>query len=254
MPGGGDPPMMSDGPVVGVVGPEADAVAAAVRAAGGVPDAAPATEVDGAAYVVAVGEPALLAVARARPDALVLPVAAGRGVRSVPRAATEAAVERVLAGEYDRERYPLVDVTVTDRTTATALMDVMLVSAEPAQISEYAVSADGERVAQFRSDGVVVATPAGSPGYADAAGGPVLASGADVATVVPVAPFATDADHWVLPFDPLCLFVERDDPAVQLVADDRVVGRVDPTDPVRLSSDGSVDVAVVAASESRFEM
>lgn len=245
---------MSEGPVVGVVGPEADAVATAVRAAGGVPDASPATAVDDATYVVAVGEPALLAVARTCPDVPVLPVAAGRGVRSVPRAATETAVGRLLAGEYDRERHSLVDVTVADRTMATALTDVMLVSAEPAQISEYALWADGERVAQFRSDGVVVATPAGSPGYADAAGGPVLAPGPDVAAVVPVAPFATDADHWVFPLDRLCLSVERDDPAVQMVADDRVVGHVEPADPVRLSSDGSVDVAVVPASHPQFEV
>lgn len=244
---------MSDGPVVGVVGPDTDAVAAAVRAAGGVPEQGSASGVvDEGAYVVAVGEAALLAVARERPDVPVLPVAAGRGVRSVPREDAETAVAALLAGEYDRERHPLVDVTMTDQPTATALTDVMLVTAEPAQISEYAVSAGGEPVAQFRADGVVVATPAGSSGYADAAGGPVVAPGSDVAVVVPVAPFATDADHWVVELDSLRVSVERDETGVQVVADDRTVGPVDPANPVRLSADDSLTVAVVDASQSPF--
>lgn len=244
---------MSDGPVVGVVGPDAEAVVAAVRAAGGKPRADVASAVVGDTdHVVAVGQPALLAVARARPDVSVLPVDAGRGVRSVPGEAVERAITELLAGDSRVERHPLVDVRAADRTTATVLCDALLVSAEPAQISEYTVHAGGERVAQFRADGVVVATPAGSSGYAGAAGGPTVAPGTGVAVVVPVAPFATDDHRWVVGLDSVRVTVERDETAVQLIADDRAVGPVDTTDTVDLSPSGSVPVAVVPASRSAF--
>jgi NAD+ kinase len=245
---------MSDRAAVGVVGAADAAVERAVRGAGGVPVVGAAAEVSTeTAFVVAVGEPALLAVSRATPNVPVLPVAAGRGVRSVPRGAVEPALEALLTGDYTVERHPLLRVRVGDRTTARALTDVMLASAEPAQISEYTVSSDGERVARFRADGVVVATPAGSPGYARATGGPVVPPEAGVATVVPVSPFSTDIDHWAVPLTDLTLTIERDETDIQLVADDRVVGPVGRDDPVRITPTASVEFAVVPTSRSCFE-
>jgi len=251
--GDGNAPVMSERPAVGVVGADDGRVADAVRAAGGRPASGPDTAVDDVSAVVAVGEPALLAVARTEPAVPVLPVAAGRGVRSVPHDAVGSAVTALVAGDYRCETHPLVDVTAADRTTTTALCDVMVVSAEPAQISEYVVRAGGETVASFRADGVVVATPAGSPAYAKAAGGPVVPPETGVAAVVPVAPFATNADHWVVELGDLFLGVERDETSVQLVADDRSVGLVGPTDPVWLSRGSTVTVAVVDASRSPFD-
>lgn len=244
---------MTNRPVVGVVGADTDAVVAAVEAAGGSPTVGPArTVVDDSDALVAVGESALLAVARASPSVPVLPVAAGRGVESVPREAVDEAAEALLAEEFERAAHPLLDVSVADSTRARALLDVMLVSAEPAQISEYSVESGDRRVARFRADGVVLATPAGSSGYASSAGGPVLSPRTDAAAVVPVAPFETDIDHWVVPTDQLRVAVERDETAVHLLADDRVVGPVDPDEPVSVTADGTLSIAVVAASRSPY--
>ena len=244
---------MNDSPVVGVVGPDADTAVAAVESAGGraVPGAA-SRVVDESDAVVAVGESALLAVARTGTDAPILPVAAGRGVRSVPRTDLATAVADFVAGDYEPASNPLIDVHVADRTRATVFFDLMLVSAEPAQISEYAVDHGADPVAQFRADGVAVATPAGSSGYTSAAGGPVLSPDTDAVAVVPVAPFETDSDHWVLPVEGLTVSVERDETAVHLLADDRVVGPVDPHETVRVVPTGSVTTATVAAGQSPY--
>ena len=249
---------MSERASVAVVGADEEAVAgadegavAAVADAGGDPVAGPAADVVADAdFVLAVGEAALLSVARAGPAVPVLPVAAGRGVRSVPRGDLEGAVGALLAGEYDVESHPVCQIRVGDRSRATALLDCMLVTAEPAQISEYAVHAGEELVARFRADGVVVATPAGSSGYASRAGGPVVSPAADVLVAAPVAPFATDADHWVLPPGDVRVSVERDVAAVDLVADDRVVGEGPPAESVLPAE--SLRVAVVPASGSPF--
>lgn len=249
---------MSEGPAVGIVGPADAAVERAVREAGGDPipgAAADVTAATGVEFVVAVGEPALLAVARATPDVPVVPVDAGRGVRSVPgeAEAIASALAALLAGEYTCEAHPILETRVGDRTTALALEDAMLASAEPAQISEYTVRAGDEPVARFRADGVVLATPAGSSGYARATGGPVVPPGADVLSVVPVSPFSTDVDHWVVPLGDVTVSVERDETDIHLVADDRVVGLVDRATPAEVSPAGTLTVAVVDASRSCFE-
>jgi len=112
------------------------------------------------------------------------------------------------------EAHPLV-VTV-DGQESTAVFDTTLITSEPARISEYEVSVHGRQHAAFRADGVVVATALGSHGYARAAGGPKLDFGTGVA-VVPIAPFATIADTWVVE-PPLTVSVERDD-SVTVFAD-----------------------------------
>ena len=224
-------------PTVGVVGSQEDTVeriSAAVSEADAVPLATDAAGVGEASFAVAVGERALGELASVAVDVPVLAVDAGPGVRSVATEDAAAAIEAVLGGDVERtaRRTFAVDVGAERHD---AVFDVTLVTTEPARISEYCVAAGGEQVAQFRADGVVVATPAGSHGYARAAGGPVVDGTAPVAAVVPIAPFAIDTNHWVVSDEDVVLSVERDEGSVSLLVDDRAVGTVDPAAPVRLS-------------------
>lgn len=236
---------------VGVVGDAG--LAAAVEGAGGTP-------VDGAtddvALVVASGEAALVDVARRGVDAPVLPVGDADGVGAVPPDDVASALERVLGDAYDTVRHPLVTVEgATDGSSVgdgSALFDVGLMAAEPARISEFAVRCGGREVARFRADGVVASTPAGSAGYNRAAGGPVVAPETDVVAVVPVAPFATHADRWVLPLEAVTLSVERDETPVELLVDGRTEATVAAGDPVTLSRGADVRTVVVPESEPFF--
>jgi NAD+ kinase len=243
---------LSDGQPIGVVG-DHPAVGPAVEAAGGeVHAGAPAAVLaQSPEAVVAVGERALFDLVAAAADVPVLPVAAGRGVRSVPTRAVERAVSQLVAGAFERVTLPVLAAR-GDALTARALTDLMLVTEEAARISEYAVWTGDEHVATFRADGIVVATPAGSGGYARAAGGPVLAPDTGVVSVVPVAPFATDASHWVLPHDDLHLRVERDETPVELLADGRRAGLVTHRETVRIAPDGTLTLAVTDASAAHF--
>lgn len=239
-------------PTAGVVG-DAGRVADALSAAGldHVEGDADAVLASNPSVLVAVGERALAALARRTPSAPILPVEAGRGVRSVPSGAVAAAAERLAAGDWRVENHPVVGLEWPGGRVE-AFLDAMLVTAEPADISEFAVRASGERVARFRADGVVVATPAGSPGYARTAGGPVASPGLDVLVVVPVAPFATTLDHWVVPLGDVTVTVERDEAPVELLADDRSVGTAPVGDPVRLAPTGQVGVVRLPAGRSPF--
>jgi NAD+ kinase len=198
-------------------------------------------EFDADDRIVALGERALLAVGRAGVEAPVLPA----GGESLPHSPAfddlDTIVETVLAADPDVVRHPILSVTDDAGTErARAVLDVTLVTGEPARISEYAVRAGDREIDRFRADGVVVATPLGSGGYASAVGGPRLGAGTGLA-VVPISPFETQRDYWVVA-EPVGLSVERDDSAVSLVADDTVVGSVCPGERLTVAPDGSVSV------------
>lgn len=197
----------------------------------------------GADAVVAVGEAGLGALPR-DVGAPVLAVDIDAPL-SVGRRRARDLLSDLVAGTL-----PTVGVTVAGIShpggNARALFDAMLVTAEPARISEYTVLDDRER-SSFRADGIVVATPLGSHGYASDAGGPAIAPGTDALAVVPVAPFAIDADQWVLS-PPVTLRVERDEAPVELLADDRRIGPVPAEEPVRIDREGTI--RMVAPLES----
>jgi len=245
---------------VGLVGGDGVAstverVADAVEATGGrtarsVSDASPAADLDA---VVTVGERATLDVVRADAGESVpiLPVGAGRGVRSVPAAEAAAGTRSLVAavaGDALRTRPRAVLSVAVDGTTHCALFDAMIVTSEPARISEYAVETPGSRVADVRADGVVAATPAGTHGYAAAADGALLAPGVGALSVVPIAPFVTDRNRWVVDDEAATLRVTRDDAAVTVLADDREVAEIGGDRAVELARDGTVPVAVVPES------
>lgn len=204
--------------------------------------------------VVAVGESALLALVRAGVEIPVLPVAAGPGYGAVSEADAVAGVDSLLEGEFETEPRTTLSASVEGERVGRALADATLVTTEPARISEYAIRSHGERVARFRADGVVVATPTGSPGYARNAGGPLVEPGTGAVGVVPIAPFAVNADYWVLSAaDPVALSVERDEGEVSLLLDDRTVQTISPHTTVELVGDDPIRLVRVAESRPFFE-
>jgi len=226
-----------------------EAGATAVRAS---PAALADRDVDAALLA---GEPALLSYVRADPgpETPVLPVGAGRGICSIPTADLAAGVRSAVAAlREDRateRRFPILAVEVDGRRHR-ALFDFTLVTAEAARISEYAVSTGDRTVANVRADGVVVATPAGTHGYAGAVEAPLIAPGTGTLAVVPVAPFVTDHDRWVLPTADLAVRVTRDEGDVALFVDDREVATVDPDRPVTVAREATLRTQVVPESQS----
>jgi NAD+ kinase len=193
-----------------------------------------AEEFDADDRVLALGECALIAVARAGVECPVLPV----GGESLPTGPTvdelDAAADTLLAPDPDVVRHPTLSVD-GDRHRGRAVLDATLVTSEPARISEYAITTEGRLVDRFRADGVVVATPLGSGGYASAVGGPLLGPGTGL-VVVPISPFETQRDCWVVD-GPVALSVERDDSEVSLIVDDEEAGHVTPGERLSVAVD-----------------
>lgn len=236
--------------IVGVVPGEAvatDVLVEAIEEAGDTARVGAADEILDAdpALLITVGEDALLSLAEERPVAPILPIAAQRGIESPAGSDAARAISSALDGAGVERTHPHLTVVLDGEPVDTALMDVMLVTSEPARISEYAIGRDGTRISSVRADGVVVATPAGSHGYAAAADGPALAVGTDVVCVVPIAPFHTSALSWVLDANVVTLSVLRDEGDVSLLVDGHDRGTVDRNGRLELLVDGTIRLLCV---------
>jgi NAD+ kinase len=69
-----------------------------------------------------------------------------------------------------------------------ALNDVVLAKGAIARIGEFAIELDGQFVARFRADGIIVSTPTGSTAYNLAANGPIVMPSVDGLVLTAICP------------------------------------------------------------------
>lgn len=136
------------------------------------------------------GDGTTLAALHAGADASrpVLGVAAGSiGIlTSVHVSDLAAALERVAEGNWTPRALPGLEVTARTGEVQMAINDFAVIRDGTGQVIT-AIRVDDELYARTAGDGLVVATPLGSSAYTMAAGGPILASGAQGIVVTPLA-------------------------------------------------------------------
>jgi NAD+ kinase len=141
--------------------------------------------------IVAVGgDGTMLAAmhAAARAERPVLGVACGSlGVlMTVPARHTSASLDRFAAGDWTRLELPALEAAPDGAPPLFAFNDLAIARRGQAQVAS-AASVDAVLYARFVGDGFVVSTPIGSSAYTLAAGGPVLAPGAEGFVLTPLA-------------------------------------------------------------------
>lgn len=111
-------------------------------------------------------------------------------------------ITSALAGDMVFEHRSTADITVTQADgrvmTMTALNEVAYTRGRSGRVVEYRYGINGITIAQLKADGLVVATPTGSTGYALSAGGPIVSPAYTGLVVVPVAPHALNTRAIVL--------------------------------------------------------
>lgn len=66
--------------------------------------------------------------------------------------------------------------------------DAVIAKSAIARIIEFEIRVDGDFVASYRGDGLIVSTPTGSTAYSLAAGGPIVAPNVDAFVITPISP------------------------------------------------------------------
>jgi NAD+ kinase len=119
------------------------------------------------------------------------------------------ALEQIAAGRWTPVAIPGLDVAWGAPDGGVAINDVAIVRDGPGQIMA-SITVDDVLYAQVAGDGLVVATALGSSAYTMAAGGPILAPGAEGMVVTPLAAhggstpplIAGSASHLTLMIEP----------------------------------------------------
>ncbi len=113
------------------------------------------------------------------------------------------ALERTLDGTHDVDVRLMLDVRVLHhdqlQSRHVALNDVTVSGGSLSRIVEFRVSVDGEFVARFNADGVIVSTPTGSTAYNLSAGGPIVHPAVDALVLNPIAPHTLTHRPIVIP-------------------------------------------------------
>ena len=121
-----------------------------------------------------------------------------------PAASLEPALRRFAAGDHVVEERMALDARVRgddgkERNSWRALNDVVLHKGGFARVVTMCVQANGETVAHYSADGVVIATPTGSTAYNLSAGGPVVFPTLETIILTPVSAHTLALRALVLP-------------------------------------------------------
>ena len=141
----------------------------------------------------------------------------------------EEALRRFVAGDHVVEPRMTLDARVRDplgveRAQWRALNDVVLHKGGFARVVTMRVQANGETVARYAADGIVIATPTGSTAYNLSAGGPVVFPTLETILVTPVSAHTLAIRPLVLPPTSEVMVQAEDGPDELLVTVDGQVG------------------------------
>ena len=133
----------------------------------------------------------------------------------------------ILSGKIAPRERMMLSVTVKGRRRGEfrtpVANDIAIASGAPFRMIDLHVVQGESDIAQYRGDGLVIATPSGSTGYNMSAGGPILEPTLDAVTITPVAPHTLSLRPLVVRSDhPIEITATRVNPGTTVIVDGQI--------------------------------
>ncbi len=208
-------------------------------------------------------------------DGTLLAAARLLGDREIPILGVNLGSLGFLTSVTLEELYPLLEVTLAGKHEisergvlraqmlrngaavegARALNDAVVNQAALARLMDFDVHIDGNHVARYRADGIIVATPTGSTAYSLAAGGPIVMPDIHAFVITPICPHMLTNRPLVIPDSSrIEIAPEQQGEPVHLTLDGQVGFQLQPGDRVMIERAKTRVQLVRAAGKSYFEV
>lgn len=135
------------------------------------------------------------------------------------------ALPDVLEGRYELDERMMLQGRIEPAAAPLllALNDMVVTRTEPARVMRVRVAVNGEHLATYAADGVIVATPTGSTAYSLSAGGPIVHPRVDAFVITPICPHTFNARSVIInPSDEVTVEVAERTGDVVLTVDGRI--------------------------------
>lgn len=211
--------------------------------------------------VVLGGDGTLLSVARSvSPEVPILGVNLGRlgFLTEVSRPELYPSLVKLLRGDYHLEERSLFDVEVHRGRKVTgrfrAFNDVVIAKSARAQIIDLELRVDGNLMARYRSDGLIISTPNGSTAYNLSAGGPIVYPALPVAVLTPICPHTLSLRPIVVPdAEPIQVILKTQVAEVLLTVDGQEGSQIDYRDTVLVKRSPSAALLVRVNGQTFYD-
>jgi len=133
-------------------------------------------------------------------------------------------VNSIENGSYEYEERMMLDITASFENGKTsnsiALNEVVVSRGKYHRLINICVEVDGEKLINYRADGVIVATPTGSTAYSLSAFGPILIPTSDNLVITPICPHSLSGRSVIVNGSSIVkLYVKHTEPTAQIVVD-----------------------------------
>lgn len=157
---------------------------------------------------------------------------------AVPSSELERALSQIWKGEFSFESRALLQaetVCNNQRHKAAALNDVVISRGATSRLIDLDVAVDGEPLARYRCDGLILSSPTGSTAYSLAAGGALVHPMAKVMALTPICPHTLSNRSLLLPLAATVeIRVVNPRPATVLSVDGDLLCELDGGDTIRI--------------------
>jgi NAD+ kinase len=117
----------------------------------------------------------------------------------------EESLKQILKNDYYLDRRTLLRITAYRKgkkvDTFLAMNDAVINQGLFARLIEMKIEIDQRKVAAFKADGLILATPTGSTGHSLSAGGPIVHPSLNALVITPICPITLSLRPIVIPND-----------------------------------------------------